>query len=508
LAHCSVAAASVDAVGLEMNDRVSEELNPMPTPLSVDEAKELIRLCKDGRLYEVEAWIHGGRSLVVPLEVRTTPLKVAIETGFHSLIDLLLRHEESQQAKDDALDFALLMDRPAFTELALVAGADAKSVPFLSVLLTGNRSIVTTFLEHGADPVADYPFARAFCELRAKTTLGSFLDCKRMRPDLEPRLQEQADMALRQFSQDGNLKWVSLMLWVGANPRTRGPVVDDIERIDDPDSHTTALDEACGSGNVKLLKQLKPQSSDNLTSMLSRAAFAAHRDVLAYLLELGANPNDKPDGGSSALESCIRYLGWEDFGRVRYGNGQAYETPGPKVSKGREAIKLLLQHGAIWKPDLSTLRATRRILYRTEPEVTLELIGQLLKVANGENGARELLRVTRMQQHLASCKRQLAALGLTHLGRRTQKSEATVDAEPTPREPARYDRDHLYEELWSVPATEICRSYGISEARLSSLCRLLEIPTPPHGYWATPATGRAQTPRPPLLPLGFRRARI
>lgn len=103
---------------------------------------------------------------------------------------------------------------------------------------------------------------------------------------------------------------------------------------------------------------------------------------------------------------------------------------------------------------------------------------------------------------------QLTALGLTHLERRTQKLDTAVDAEPTPREPARFDRDRLYEELWSQPATEICRSYGISEARLSSLCRLLEIPTPQHGYWAKPATGGSQTARPPLLPLGFRRVRV
>ncbi len=49
------------------------------------------------------------------------------------------------------------------------------------------------------------------------------------------------------------------------------------------------------------------------------------------------------------------------------------------MSKGRDAIHLLLQRGAMWKPDPSTLNDTRRILYRIEPEVTVELIGLLLK---------------------------------------------------------------------------------------------------------------------------------
>ncbi len=82
----------------------------MAETLSVAEAKELIQLCRAGRLYEVEAWIRAGRSLDVPREVRTTPLRVALETGFHSLIERLLRHEASHQVKNDLLREALFMD--------------------------------------------------------------------------------------------------------------------------------------------------------------------------------------------------------------------------------------------------------------------------------------------------------------------------------------------------------------------------------------------------------------
>jgi len=175
----------------------------MSNPLSPVEAKELIRLCQAGRLYEVEAWIGAGRSLLVPREIRLSPLRVAISTGFHSLVDLLLRHEHRKDEKNDALRHALFLDRPAFIELAVVHGADIASIPFLDVLLTGDRELVAFFLERGADPTADYPFARAFRELRAKTTLGLYLDCRRGRPELAVQLQEQADMALRQFCQDG-----------------------------------------------------------------------------------------------------------------------------------------------------------------------------------------------------------------------------------------------------------------------------------------------------------------
>ena len=89
-------------------------------------------------------------------------------------------------------------------------------------------------------------------------------------------------------------------MWAGADPRSRGPTLED---IDDPAQHTTAFHEACASGNVEILKRLKPDRTDDLAGMLERAALSAHRDILGYLLDLGANPNDRSDGGSSAFEA-------------------------------------------------------------------------------------------------------------------------------------------------------------------------------------------------------------
>ena len=157
------------------------------------DAKELIRLCESGRLYEVEAWVATGKSLKTPPEIRKTPIAVALSTGFHSLVEFLLRNEDRQQVKNDALRWALQWDRPAFVELAVAHGADPSAVPFLDVLMTGDRGLASFFLERGADPLTGYPFARAFHQLKAKTTLGSYLDCRRNRPDLAMALQEQAD---------------------------------------------------------------------------------------------------------------------------------------------------------------------------------------------------------------------------------------------------------------------------------------------------------------------------
>src|SRR5258705_3367150 len=99
----------------------------------------------------------------------------------------------------------------------------------------------------------------------------------------------------------------------------------------------------------------------------------------------------------------MRQLGCEDFDRIRFGHGANYKTPADKVSKGREAIRLLVQRGAMWKPDPSTLNATRRILYRLEPDVTVELLGRLLTQPNGEDAAPPLPPAPPTKQHVASC---------------------------------------------------------------------------------------------------------
>jgi hypothetical protein len=121
-------------------------------------------------------------------------------------------------------------------------------------LLAWDRRVVSVLLERGADVVTDYPFARAF-QMRIRTALGCYLDCRRQRPDLADALQQQADMALRQACSDKNLKWVSLLLWVGADPRAKGLAVDD---VNDPEAQRSALQEACISGHLEIVKRLKP----------------------------------------------------------------------------------------------------------------------------------------------------------------------------------------------------------------------------------------------------------
>ena len=126
--------------------------------------------------------------------------------------------------KNRALARAVQLRRKDFVELLISTGAAATSIPFSDVLMSWDPAMFRLFLDHGADSVTDLPFTRAF-EARIKTALRALVDLKKARPDIAPQLQSQADRALRHFSKQGDLKWVSLLMWAGANPRTPGPML-------------------------------------------------------------------------------------------------------------------------------------------------------------------------------------------------------------------------------------------------------------------------------------------
>jgi hypothetical protein len=472
----------------------------MAQELSTEDAKTLLSLCGSGRLYAIEAWVRAGRPLQVPRALRKTPLDVAITTGFHSLIELLLRHAPSQQAKNDALHQAVRRRRPDVIELAVTCGAEIASVPFGDVLGTADKRMIAMFLDKGADPIIQFPFAHAFHELRAKTTLGTYLDCKRQHPELADQLQEQADMALREFCRDGNLKWVSLLMWAGADPRSLGPR---LEYADDPEMYTTAFHEACTWGHTEILKRLRPDPTrDDLAKFLEETAFFAQKETMVYLLSLGANPNNKSGGGSNALEACIRHLSWEDSDRILHRYGTNYQTPSYKVSRTREAIRLLVDHGAVWRPDSSSMNDGRKVLYKIEPQVTVELVGLLMNHKACDDAlVHQFLRPPRMQQHLAGCERQMARFGLTLDGRRKAEVKQARVQRPSAYVLASYDRGKLYKEVWTEPTQRVAARYGISDVALAKACRQLHIPKPPRGYWAKKAAGQPVPRRPKLRPL-------
>jgi hypothetical protein len=479
-----------------------------PKPPRDENAEQLLRLCREGRLFELQAWVAAGKSLSVSPHYRQTPMRVALNTGFHSLIEFLLQHEENQSAKDDVLSQACWSGQRSVMHLALNHGANIGGVPFQNVIETWDRGIAQVFIEHGADPVTNAPFARAF-KSRVKAALGIFLDCKRARPDLADALQLQADMALRQSCQDGDLKWVSLLMWLGANPRAKGLATDDLDTpdaLEDPEYQQSALQIACHSKEPKILKRLKPDPTiDDLRELMAAAAsLITTPETIAYLVGLGADVNDKSDGGSTVLETCLRNFGWrESVWEASYPYRHSI-VPASRLGKSLDALRFLLEKGARWTPDDRAIADTRRALYRVDGEA-IGIVVELLRTSRAcDDGIlAALVRTEKMRSILADAeRRRLSAERQTKrvAGRATLRPDSPPRAKSTPPRlpPSRYNRQRLYEQVWTEPTQQVAKRYGVSDVAIAKACALLDIPKPPRGYWARKAAGQKLLDRPPL----------
>jgi hypothetical protein len=54
-------------------------------------------------------------------------------------------------------------------------------------------------------------------------------------------------------------------------------------------------------------------------------------------------------------------------------------------------------------------------------------------------------------------------------------------------------RRQLYERVWSTPATKLAVELGVSDVAIAKLCKKLNIPRPPRGYWAKIEAGQKPT---------------
>ena len=178
---------------------------------TLDELAPLVAMCREGKLFEVQEWIRQRRPVALPEDAGAkgasrNPLRIAIDCGFHSLVQVLLeagapQHERSYRALDHAVD----LRRPDLAELLFKHGADVQDVSMRFVLETWSPEMIALFLSHGASLERGRPVAWA---LIAK--IRSVLGLLKREIGTYPDLRAQAGIALRYHASEGNTKWVSL----------------------------------------------------------------------------------------------------------------------------------------------------------------------------------------------------------------------------------------------------------------------------------------------------------
>ena len=314
-------------------------LAPMQAVATKEEAAELRALVRAGRLFDVQAWLEAGkpfrtnRFLLVPLFVPFEPCVAAVETGFFNMVECFLRCKLLKPELNEMLCVAVQKQRPDLVELLFNKGANVDAVRFEDVLLAWNPDVISIFLDRGADYKTDSPFAEAFAE-RRRTALGFF----KTLVEREPELISQANQALAEHVRKNDTKWVSLMLWLGADPHAAAtPSFDN-----DP---TTAVKEAARSGRLELLKRFKvdPKQDDLLELVEAAIArvwspepsiYRSKAETLEYILGFGPDLNQPTSSGELIMDIHFQSLD----GHCGLGIG----------GFSLDVILCLAKHGAQW----------------------------------------------------------------------------------------------------------------------------------------------------------------
>lgn len=371
-----------------------------------EDIRPLVDLCKNGHLFEVQDWIRSGKPVNPPPPPKKgarprSPLQYAIEFGFHSLVQVLVEGGAEIECgwKYCALTHALRKNRFNIVQLLVEHGADIKSVDMYEVFSTWQPNIMEYFIERGADVEEGNPLAQALCS-KIRTALGIFKKYK----SRFPSFQRQINIALRHHCKEGSLKWISLLLWAGADPYAPGPDTPESDSEEDDDG-ISALEYAAlyGHHEIFAMKQVRIDPKHPVLASVLNYAHGDNASVLiSELLAKGVNPNDQPNGGCSVIQSFVSGLGWS------YNPFSDVEKRNIDTSESREKIKgihILAKHGARWIPeDNSQIRHARGSLLRMIPDYTGEFVWIMSKYRACDRRSLEaLLRTPTIRRHASSC---------------------------------------------------------------------------------------------------------
>ena len=377
---------------------------------SLDEIKPLVELCKAGRLFEVQDWIAGGKPVNPPPPAKgqrpKSPLEIAVDSGFHSLVKVLLEGGADYRSHDyrGPMNRALEKRRFDIIRLLVENGFDPTTIDMREVFQSWDPEVMEYFIDRGADVETRNPLAFAF-HCRISTALRIY---KKYRARF-PSFPEQANIALRHHAKEGNLKWVSLLLWAGADPYAPG--ADDYDEEDeDQGDGLSAVGYAALYRRYDVLR-LKPIRLDPKTP--------AMRDVIRYgcdeggydfvktLLEKGYEPNDGENGGCSMIPVLLNDMTWG--ARFDYNLSWSFRDDDKHIDTERSRLKLKIlhlfaRHGARWIPvDKAAVASLRRSLLQLRPDYTVEFVWIMAKYrACSEEHIRELLRTPSIKKHVRS----------------------------------------------------------------------------------------------------------
>jgi len=343
-----------------------------------DKFRELIDLVNQGKLFALQEWIAAGKPLQFDEVIgsRRYLLEEAIRTGFHSVVEVLLRAGSwSTEDLTHSLEFARDRSRYDISELLEKFGARGKELDFLTACEKLDLATAERLLRAGFDPNKENEFARVLTEVKAKPLIGFY---KNHRVEF-PVLDDQAAIALRIAVGNNQVRGAALLVWAGADPFRLAP--DNLDEFFpfDPEKHSwgTAAEDAVWRGDSQMLKVLHLNPSPEQAVALLNATTYKH-NVGLFKTFLANIPHERLNhterNSCEALENLVGRWPDENFiTRIPNEEGNAEKL---------RCVELLLDAGARWNPPVEELKGDRRHLLRHDAKHIVQLIRLLLYTPN------------------------------------------------------------------------------------------------------------------------------
>jgi hypothetical protein len=418
-----------------------------------------------------------------------TALAVAIDTGQHDLVRLLLAFGYRPDLESRSpFDRVLQARRYDLLDLLFEAGADPTTADPDHVFGTYSREVMERFWALGVDLAGDGVMAGALAGNTRNRPLYGFV--KNHIDD--PRIQREADLGLGYAIGRKSDKAVSLCIWAGANPRHSVPVIGDGYTNSD-DWTMTAFERAVWEGVPEYLTKLGFDSrSDDIEPLYEVAYHAPEVEALAMIRP----PRDWHSIAERFLDrvtvpihlaASVQWGTKSDLERVLRLGGRLRTLSDLVIRRLRKHLKGLERDQA--------KRLLRLLEKHTEPAAFLHLVGHPMFIEDYKNWGLK----RKLIEELAD--RRTGSGPGSAKARRVLKAED--DRPPKIRVPSnkagyvRVTRDELYEIVWSTSVLKLSKGYGLSHNGLSKIRKKLDVPTPPRGYWAGERTRKRRTRLPP-----------
>lgn len=372
-----------------------------------DDIRPLIQFCKEGRVLEALQWVRDGKPLdpppIPPKSARKrSPLQYAIESGCHSMVQVLLDGgaKVEQNNRYDALLDAIRWERLDLIKLLVEHGADVRRINMCEVFCIWDPAITEFFIARGADVETDNPLAYALSR-RIRTALGIY---RRFRESV-PDFKRQLDHALRYHCKKGDLKWVSLLLWAGADPYVGGQSDPEYSYVGDDDA--CAIEYAIIYGHLDILRMKKMPHDPRRPKAfmcLESACGSKSASYAACLLKFGYPVNDRADGTSSLVASIYSRVPTY-FTHIPPKDGHGWiinsHTDSSAVAEKTQILELILKHGARWQPvDKKEYQGMRKAMNQMGAGSTLDFVRLMVKHKACERAAlEELFRPESLRVH-------------------------------------------------------------------------------------------------------------